>query len=186
MKSLCAPTADSRRGGTPNSNGMVRHGMKEIARRVPLRAISFSPQCPPGAPRVEGCMRAAVKRSRPIRIKAKAQDQRGATPFFRRCIEAASFSTSVRRTSLIRRSNLYSFVSNEPSFRDDPPLDIMAIRSPVVRDVIASWQNVQEMLAVRRAGTSTVRSRSPAARWRPRVRSNATTITWATVKAGMP
>src|SRR5258706_5956312 len=91
-----------------------------------------------------------------------------------------------RWTSLIRRSNLYSFVSNEPSFRDDPLLDIMAIRSPVVRDVIASWQHVQKMLAVRRAGTSTVRSRSPAARWRPRVRSNATTITLTTVKAGMP
>ena len=89
-------------------------------------------------------MRAAVKRSRPIRIKAKAQDQRGATPFFRRCIEAASFSTSVRRTSLIRRSNLYSCVSNEPSFRDDPPLYIMAIRSPVVRDVIASWQTFRK------------------------------------------
>ena len=49
-----------------------------------------------------------MKRSRPMRIKAQAtaKDQRGATPFFRRCIDAASFSTSVRRTSLTRRSSI--------------------------------------------------------------------------------
>jgi hypothetical protein len=58
-----------------------------------------------------------MKRSRPIEIltTAQAMDQIGATSSFRRCIDAASFSTSVQRTSLIRRSSIYCCVSNTPS-----------------------------------------------------------------------
>ena len=62
--------------------------------------------------------RAVAKRMLPrwmnANALAKAQDQRGARPLRRRCIDAASFSTSVRRTSLIRRSSMYSCVSSTP------------------------------------------------------------------------
>jgi hypothetical protein len=89
----------------------------ETARRVhhsPGSLFQSSLTCK--APCVSDLLR-AMKCSWPIGIPttAPALAQSGATSSFRSCIDAASFSTSDRRTSLIRRSSIYSFVFNTPS-----------------------------------------------------------------------